>query len=457
MLKPLIIAAPASGSGKTTVTLGLLAALHKRGLKVAPFKVGPDYIDPGLHALACGRASRNLDGWMCGEQGVRSTFSRGCAGADLAVVEGVMGLFDGASGDNDVGSTAEIARWLNGRLVLVVDARAQARSAAALVSGFVRFDPELEFAGIIFNRVGSDRHEDLLREACAATEGLPPVLGCIRRTEEIGLPERYLGLLTAEEGILDDRLLQNLADVVENSVDIDVLATDPDAPVKENNEDGDVPARQTDIRLGVARDQAFCFYYQDNLEQLAAAGAELVEFSPMNDTGLPKSLDGIYLGGGYPELYAAELAANRPMREALRRAIEAGLPVYAECGGLVYLTEAIEENVMTGVFPAKARLLSRRKALGYREVTLTLDTLLGPAGTTLRGHEFHYSELEMPPEVERAYQVGARNGRERFAEGYSVGRALGSYIHLHFGSNPQVAQNFVAACRNQARKVDKEK
>ena len=448
MLKPIIIAAPSSGSGKTTVTLGLMAALSRRGLKVAPFKVGPDYIDPGLHAVASGRQSRNLDGWMCGEEGVRTSFARGAAGADVAIVEGVMGLFDGAAGDSNVGSTAEVAGWLNGRIILIIDARSQARSAAALVAGFVNFDPELEFAGIIFNRVGSDRHEELLRQACESVAGLPPVLGCIRRDEGIALPERHLGLLTAEEGVLNERLLQRLADVVESAIDVDALIqtveiNPPRSPFKKGG--GEVPA----VRIGIARDKAFCFYYPDNLEMLQTAGAELVEFSPLNDTALPENLDGLYIGGGYPEVYAEKLAANSSMLESVREAAKDDLPIYAECGGLVYLAAAIEAHPVVGLFPAPARLLPRRKALGYREVTLQKDCCLGRSGTVVRGHEFHYSEMDMPESVERLYRVSARNGRDEFAEGYSSGSVLGSYIHLHFGSHPQVADSFVSACRNK--------
>jgi len=446
MLKPLIIAAPASGSGKTTVTLGLMAALRRRGLKVAPFKVGPDYIDPGLHALACGRESRNLDGWMCGEDEVLSAFRRGCRNADVAVIEGVMGLFDGAAGDKDTGSTAEVAGWLDGRILLVVDARSQARSAAALVAGFVNFNPALKFAGIVFNRVGSARHEELLRQACASVPGLPPVLGCLRRDDEIALPERHLGLLTAEEGALDSDLLQRLAEVVEAAVDVEALVKG----CRERGQGEPEPeVRIHDVRIGIARDKAFCFYYPDNLELLQAAGAELVPFSPLNDDGLPEGLDGLYFGGGYPEVYAERLATNVEMLEDVRHAADRGLPVYAECGGLIYLAAAIESHPVIGIFPGVARLLPKRQALGYREVILQADCLLGTAGTTLRGHEFHYSELALPDSVERVYRVAARNGREQYDEGYRAGNVLGSYVHLHFGSCPQAAEHFVAACRNK--------
>ena len=289
-LQPLLIAAPSSGCGKTTVTLGLLAALRRRGLRVAPFKVGPDYIDPGLHRLAAGRISHNLDGWMCGEQEVKRLFGRAVEVADVALIEGVMGLFDGASGTSDVGSSAEIAGWLDGKVLLVVDARSQARSVAALISGFCDFNPQLKWAGVILNRVGSERHEQLLRDACTAVPGLPPVLGCLPRSEEIGLPERHLGLMTAEEGHLDAVLLERLADWLEQHVDIESLltATGTGMPPVEIPAVASQVDKQT-VRIGIARDAAFCFYYQDNLDRLTAAGAELVPFSPLTDRALPYS------------------------------------------------------------------------------------------------------------------------------------------------------------------------
>ncbi|GAB4177357.1 MAG: cobyrinate a,c-diamide synthase [Geothermobacteraceae bacterium] len=452
MLKPLIIAAPASGSGKTTLTLGLLAALKRRGISVAPFKVGPDFIDPGHHAAACGRVSRNLDGWMCGEKEVRTIFARGCSGAELAVVEGVMGLFDGASGDSDEGSTAEIARWLSGRILLVVDARSQARSAAALVKGFVDFDARLEFAGVVFNRVGSARHEELLRQAVASTPGLPPVLGCLPRESGIELPERHLGLVTAADGAVD---YQALADLVEAHLDIDALfenlhrRENDSAARTPGRQEGSLPdtgpSPQAKVCIGVARDTAFCFCYPENLERLEAAGARLVFFSPLTDS-LPEQIDGLYLPGGYPELHIGQLAANRVLLEDVRERVEAGLPVYAECGGLLLLCAGLEGHRLSGVFPAEARMLARRKALGYREVTMTAGTPLGPAGTKARGHEFHYSELDMPPGIERAYRLARKGGADLGVEGFRYKNVLASYVHLHFGSNPRLAENFVSFC-----------
>ncbi|MDO3377519.1 cobyrinate a,c-diamide synthase [Geoalkalibacter halelectricus] len=437
-----LIAAPASGCGKTTLTLALLAALRRRGLRVAPFKVGPDFIDPGHHAAACGRASRNLDSWMCGPKGMREIFQRGCRDADLAVIEGVMGLFDGAAGADDLGSSAEIARLLDARIILVIDARAQARSAAALVQGFTRFDARLRFAGVICNRVGSARHAELLREAFASVDGLPPLLGCLPRDTELSLPERHLGLVTAQDRAPGEAFYGQLADWLENRIDLDKLLPSvpsvPSVPI--------APPPAPKARIAVARDQAFCFYYPDNLELLEAAGAQLVFFSPLRDPHLPEQIDGLYLGGGYPELHAQTLAANTSLLADLRRAAHGGLPIYAECGGFMLLAQSIDDQPMAGIFPARARLLHKRKALGYREITLSADGLLGPAGTRLRGHEFHYSEMHPPPEVPRRYRLSRRGGEALPDEGFCLHNVLGSYIHLHFGSHPQAAEHFVNFC-----------
>ncbi len=446
-MRPLIVAAPASGSGKSSVTLGLLGALRRRGLAVAPFKVGPDFIDPGHHAAAGGRLSRNLDGWMCGRDRVLASFAAGCADTGLAVVEGVMGLFDGADGASDAGSSAEIARWLGGKILLVVDARAQARSAAAVAKGFVDFAPGLEFAGVLYNRVGSANHERLLREAHASVPGLPPLLGCLPRSEEVVLPERHLGLVTAGDAGAN-AIYPQLADWVAAHVDLDRLLAalaGPPPAVSHPVAGGRTGVSRT-VRIGVARDQAFCFCYPENLELLELAGAELVFFSPLIET-LPAGLAGLYLPGGYPELHVERLAANLELLTGLRRATEQGLPVYAECGGLLLLADSLDGVPLAGVFPAAARLLAKRRALGYREVTMTADTSLGPAGTVARGHEFHYSELAMPAEIPRAYRVTGRDGAPCGTEGYLRGNVLGSYVHLHFASNPRLAEHFVASCR----------
>jgi cobyrinic acid a,c-diamide synthase len=446
----LVIAGTQSGVGKTTVTLGLLAALRRRGLVVQPFKVGPDFIDPGHHSRAAGRVSRNLDGWMLSRKANAALFHRQAKDADVAVVEGVMGLFDGYDGLSDAGSTAQIAKWLGLPVLLVVDAKAMARSAAALVHGFSSFDPNLTLAGVIFNRIGSATHLEYLQQALAYLKGVP-CFGGLPRDQALVIPERHLGLATTEDYPLEEAYLQHLADWLEAHLDLDgllkalPLLSLPEAQAPE--------VAHPTVRLGVARDRAFCFYYPENLELLADSGAELVPFSPLNDRELPTGLHGIYLGGGYPELYAGQLAANASMRQEVKEYAVAGMPIYGECGGLMYLAKEIRDlegqaHPMTGVFPFTVRMLPRLKALGYREVTLAAAGILGPAGTKARGHEFHYSEmLGEPIGVSRLYRLTPRKGGRAVAEGYCEHNVLASYVHLHFGSNPEVARNLVASCR----------
>ena len=454
-MKRFVVAAPHSGSGKTTVTLGIMAALSRRGLRVAPFKVGPDFIDPGYHRLVTGVPSVNLDGWMCPAGFVRDTFARHAADGDVAVIEGVMGLFDGIDGVSESGSTAEVAKLLAAPVLLVVDARSQARSAAALVHGFAGFDAGVKVAGVVFNNVASANHERVLREALAAYLPEIPVLGCLPRDAALAIPSRHLGLTTAEENPLSAAFLDHLVTVVEQHLDLDALL----APGQEGlpgaaGEKEAVPpsvAVPDPVRIAVARDAAFCFAYPDNLRLLEEAGAEIRFFSPLADEGLPAGTDGIYLPGGYPELFAAQLAGNGAMKGAILRAVEGDMPVYAECGGFIYLTEGVQSegdlHPFVGVFPVRTRMLPRRKALGYREVLFTGDGPIGPAGTAARGHEFHYSEMEeMPGEIERLYRVN-RKGVELGCEGYRRRNCLASYIHLHFGSSPVIARHFVGGCR----------
>jgi cobyrinic acid a,c-diamide synthase len=446
----LVIAGTQSGVGKTTVTLGLLAALRRRGLVVQPFKVGPDFIDPGHHTRAAGRVSRNLDGWMLSRQTNEALFRRQAQDADVAVVEGVMGLFDGYDGLSDAGSTAQMAKWLGLPVLLVVDARAMARSAAALVHGFASFDPDLTLAGVIFNRIGSVTHLDYLQQALSSLKGVS-CFGGLPRDQELAIPERHLGLATTEDHPLKEAYLHYLADWLETHLDLDGLLKA--LPLLALPEEQAREAASPTVRLGVARDRAFCFYYPENLELLGDSGAELVPFSPLNDRKLPAGLHGIYLGGGYPELYAAQLAANSGMRQAIRECAAAGVPIYAECGGLMYLAREIRDlegqaHSMAGVFPFTVRMLPRLKALGYREVTMAATGLLGAAGTKARGHEFHYSEMVGEPTgVPGIYHLKSRKGGETVAEGYCKHNTLASYVHLHFGSNPDVARNLVASCR----------
>ena len=453
-MKKIVIAAPHSGSGKTTVTLGIMAALKRRGLRVAPFKVGPDFIDPGYHRLVTGTPSVNLDGWICEAGFIRESFVHHAQGADIAVIEGVMGLFDGIDGVSDSGSTAQVAKLLGAPAVLVVDARSQARSAAALVHGFATFDPGIRVAGVIFNNVASANHELILREALAANAPDLALLGCLPRDPALAIPSRHLGLLTAEENPLSEEFLGHLVQVIEQHLDLEaLLRLDPSPPATASGVD-DAVDRFGDadrVRIAVARDAAFCFVYQDNLRLLRESGAELCYFSPLKESSLPDGISGIYLPGGYPELFAQPLAENQAMKQALREAVEAEMPLYAECGGFIYLTRGVvAHEVMhdfVGIFPVRTRMLPRRKALGYREVELLGESVIGGKGSIARGHEFHYSEMEeMPPEVERLYRV-SRKGVTLGREGYRHKNCLASYVHLHFGSAPVIARSFVQRCR----------
>jgi len=465
-MKRIVIAAPQSGSGKTTLTLGIMAALRKRGLNVAPFKVGPDFIDPGYHQLVTGTFSVNLDGWICDHGFIHESFARHAAGADIAVIEGVMGLFDGIDGVCEAGSTAEIAKLLAAPVILVVDARSQARSAAALVHGFASFDPGLGVAGVIFNNVASENHERILREAMGASSPGIAVIGCLPRDPSLAIPSRHLGLVTAEENPLSGEFLEHLVRMVDRHLDLEALlglenpaaatavrAGQPGEVAWQPAGEAGAPGREEarPVRIAVARDAAFCFVYQDNLRLLRESGAELCWFSPLADGALPERISGIYLPGGYPELFAQRLCENDLMKEAIRGAIEAGMPVYAECGGFIYLTRGVQadglQHPFVGVFPVLTRMLPRRKALGYREVELLGDGLIGGKGTLARGHEFHYSEMgEMPAGIERLYRV-SKKGVELGQEGYRYKNCLASYIHLHFGSSQGIAISFVGHCR----------
>ncbi len=446
VIAALCITGLASSVGKTTVTLALAAAFRRRGLRVRCAKVGPDFIDPGFHEAVTGTPSRSLDGWMLEPEALRRAFARAGHEADLVLVEGVMGLFDGLDGRSETASTAEVAKRFGLPVVLVVDASAQVRSAAALVLGAERLDPDLDVAAVVFNRAGGERHVRWLHEAleghCRAR-----ALGALPWRDELRLPERHLGLVTARERRFAAASCDALADLAERSIDLDaVLALARSTVAPEAPPAPAVPR----TRLGVALDDAFQFYYPENLEALRAAGAEVVPWSPLEDAGLP-DVDGLYLGGGYPEVHALRLAANATARAAVRDFVLAGRPVYAECGGLMYLAERLEDpdgraHPMVGVLPVHVRLRPRRLTLGYREVRLEADSLLGPRGVRLRGHEFHASHLEAPPAVEATYRVSDPAGGEPWPEGYRVGNTLASYVHLHFDSRPETADAFVAAC-----------
>ena len=447
-----VIAGTQSGVGKTTLTIGLLAALRKRGLSVQPFKIGPDFIDPGHHTAVTGVPSRNLDGWMLSQAYNTTVFNRSLQGHDVGVVEGMMGLFDGYDGKSEAGSTAEMAKWLGLPVLLVVDTSALARSVAAVIHGFQHFDPELNVAGVIFNKIGGRGHLRYLEEAVRDVPNIT-VLGGLPSDEAITLPERHLGLVTTEERQLSVEQIDHLAGVIEEHLDLSSLLrlnTFPQPPTPDPQSQPDRASPASPVRLGIARDEAFCFYYPDNLELLEQAGATLVFFSPLHDPHLPPNLHGLYLGGGYPEVHARTLAANTTMRQEIKDFIQDGRTVYAECGGFMYLTQGIQDVEghdfpMVGIYPTVVRMRSRLSALGYTEVAIPPTNGLFPA-LRVRGHEFHYSELVPDLTVKQTrtlYEVRQRAAEATRPEGYMYKRCLASYIHLHFGSNPTFAQQLV--------------
>ncbi len=436
-----IIAGTSSGSGKTTIALGLMAAFKARGLRVQPYKCGPDFIDPGLHKLITGTVSRNLDLWMSGEDFTHRCFHKYLQDADIAVIEGVMGMFDGGQS-----SSASLAGALKVDTILVLDVRSTAESAAAILKGFETLDPCVTPKGVILNRIGSKRHlslvSDAIKKHCSSE-----ILGYIPKTLEFSIPSRHLGLLTGDEAPLSSEAIGILTETVSKHIDLDRILelctlTPPSPPA--------IPKVKNRCRIAVARDRAFCFYYEDNLDLLRTEGAELVFFSPLIDSSLPENIDAVYLGGGYPELYAKELSANHSMIETIIKWVENDGLVYAECGGFMYLTEGIVDTAdtfhpMAAVFPVKARMQKSRTSLGYRQVTTRDRSCFGPTGTILRGHEFHYSAIDtMPDHIKRIYQV---NNDTR--EGYCHKNVLGGYMHLHFGYCPQMVTQFIKNCQHQ--------
>lgn len=450
----LVVAGTASGIGKTSVMIGLTRALRDRGLKVAVFKCGPDYLDPTYHVRAAGGTCHNLDGWMMGRDAVIGTFARACEGADIALIEGVMGLFDGVSPTTEEGSTAEIAKWLDAPVMLVVDVSGMARTVAAIARGAAVFDPELRLAGIFCNRVGSRGHLEIL---CKALSDLT-VLGGLPNEPALTFPERHLGLRTADEQAVPDSILWELGRVTGEWCDLDAILTVARAapPVSRQlstKADATSPSR---CRIGVALDEAFHFYYEYNLHCLKNLGAELVYFSPISDRRLP-AVNGLYIGGGYPEIHAEALSANVSMREQISAFAADGGTIYAECGGLMYLCNAIEtldgqRYPMAGVIPAHAVMHARLQALGYVEVETQAVSALGPAGLRFRGHQFRYSELRpLNDRIDCAYRVVRRRDGQVVAEGYTVKNTLASYVHAHWASNPTIAERLVDACVRQTQ------
>jgi cobyrinic acid a,c-diamide synthase len=453
-MQAIIIAGTHSGCGKTTVTLGMLAALRKKGLRVQQFKAGPDFIDSGLHKLITGRPSRNLDLWMCGETYVKKSFHVNSLDADVSVVEGVMGLYDG------VLSTASLADTLGLPVVLVLDAYGMAESAGAIVKGFAGYNRHqgghrFSFSGVIFNRVASVNHYERLK---ASVRDMP-VLGYLPRDPDFEIPHRHLGLTVAEECPIGDENLRRLSYAVLQYIDVAALLKRQSIKGSENqrvrNSDTSIPGYfDARVKIAVAHDRAFCFYYEDNLDLLKNEGAEIVRFSPLSDSGIPEDMDAVYIGGGYPELYAKELSRNRSMLRSIHDWAFGDKPLYAECGGLMYLSQGIYDFEgtffpMAGIYPFETQMKKGRSKLGYREICLNEDCLLGEKGEKLRGHEFHYSEIKNGWHSEEVYSVKDGSGQRTGSEGYRFRNTLASYIHIHFGSNPAIAGNFVRCAKER--------
>ncbi len=450
MAPALVIAGVRSGVGKTTIATGIMGALTRRGMRVQPFKAGPDYIDPSYHKLACGVPSRNLDTWLMPHDAVSELYQRASDSRQISVIEGVMGVFDGHSNLSEEGSSAELAKLLDAPVILVADASKVARSVAAEVLGYQQFDPDLRIAGVILNGVGGPRHLDFCAPQIEATTGLP-VLGYLPRRAELEQPERHLGLIPTVEGTVVDAWYDTLISQVEETIDLDRLlkiaaGSNPPAAVPNLYPEEDQPKRAV---IALAQDAAFSFYYQDSLDLLQAWGAELVTFSPLQDAGLPAGAGGVYIGGGFPEMFAQELSQNEPMLQSMRQAVRRGLPVYAECGGLMYLGQSLSDlegvqHTMVGAIPVVSSMVGRQLHLGYREVESCTDSPLLRKGQRVRGHEFHWSVLEQPADPEQSvYRVVDQDNRP---EGFQAGSVWASYIHIHLGSDPTLAKRFVDTC-----------
>jgi cobyrinic acid a,c-diamide synthase len=452
-MKGFLIAGPASGVGKTTVSLAISAGLHARGLRIQAFKCGPDFLDAGHLTAVTQRPARNLDRWMMDVESVVSAFAESSADVDVAVVEGMMGLFDGISGRGEQGSAAEIAKILSLRVILVVDASKSARSIAAVIRGFEVFDPELRFAGLVLNGVAGESHFRLLSEAITPN-CITPILGWLPQDPAVRIPERHLGLHTAAE--IDWREKRSALQELAEQLNLDLLlAPEFELPAIDAYVVAPRPAPR--VAVGIARDEAFCFYYQDNLDFLERAGARLVEFSPLRDTHLPPELDALYLGGGYPELHAEQLSLNATLVSDIRQFVALRRPVYAECGGMMYLGESLRTrdgkvHEMSGVLPIETDMTEKLVHFGYVEVELLLDSLIGTKGTVLRGHSFHCSQCSATRDLPATFEARYTLSKRTRAEGYACGNVLASYIHLHFRGAPFVPERIVDIAGQVARR-----
>ncbi|SFW57916.1 cobyrinate a,c-diamide synthase [Selenomonas ruminantium] len=449
----LVIAATQSGAGKTTIVTGLLAALRQRGLSVQSFKAGPDYIDPGYHALASGQPAHNLDSWLTPKEILPEILAAEAEHADIAIVEGVMGLYDG--GRQGISSTAEIAKIIKAPVLLVIDAKSMGASAAAIAKGFRDYDPSVKLAGVILNRLGSDTHEAMIREAMAGID--MPVYGALRRNDGLRMPERHLGLVPVEEN-KERELIGRMGEAVAGQLDLDRLLELARSAEPLAIEESSLPgAGAYSCRIGVAKDEAFSFYYPASLKVLARLGAEIVPFSPLHDEKLP-AVDGLFIGGGFPEMFAGQLAANAAMRQAVWQAAQNDMPILAECGGYMYLMDSLQDfagvsHPMGGVFAGQAVMTEKLQMVGYVEAELQKDSLLGKAGTKLKGHEFHFSKEREPIQQDKAPFIFRKlRNNSQYPAGQQVKNVLGSYLHLHFAGCPDAAENFVRQCAAYKKK-----
>lgn len=451
LLPRIVIAGTHSGVGKTTIVTGLLAALKERGLTVQSYKVGPDYIDPGYHQLATGKTSHNLDTWLVPTDKILPIFTKTALGNDIAVIEGVMGLYDG--GRQGVSSTAAISKLLKAPVILVIDARSMGESAAAIALGYKMYDQEVNIVGVIINRLGSSNHEKMVREALERLN--IPILGCIYRNEALGMPERHLGLTPVAEHLTED-LLTNLRTQISQQVDVsailEIAQQAPSLPLVVAGQA--VPAHEAQgVRIGVAQDEAFSFYYPESIDVLEAMGAEIVPFSPLRDKELP-NVHGLLLGGGFPEMFLKELSGNSSMRQSIAKACKDGMPIYGECGGLMYLTKGIMDfdgthYDMVGVIPASCSMQTTLQTVGYVEAIALTDNILCSAGESLRGHEFHFSLMnieESPDDFPWAFTFKKTRTGAVYPGGYVHGNVVASYLHMHFAGHELAAATFLKKC-----------
>lgn len=458
----IVLAGTQSGVGKTTISMGIMAALKKRGLDIQPFKVGPDYIDPAFHSFITQNSARNLDSWMLDEKTVLELFVAASKEKDMAVVEGVMGLYDGSEGDKHRGSTADVAKIIDAPVVLIVNGKGMAASAAAQVLGYKLFDTSLNIKAVIINNISGDVHYHLLKRIIERETQIP-CIGYMPFNSEIQLKSRHLGLIPAKE--VDDlkAKIEELAHMVERTIDLEALIEIANQSSELEYKAFEIKRVVQDINIGVAWDKAFSFYYEDNLELLRKLGANLIFFSPINDTKLPDNIHGIYLGGGFPEVFAKELESNIFMREDMKRRLEGNIPAYAECGGFMYLTKAIntiegQRYEMVGIFDTEARMTHRLQRFGYIYVNIHEECSISKNNTEVRAHEFHRSVIDEHHHMHYVYTVNKKRDHEiikTWSCGLKKYHTLGSYAHIHFYSNKKLAEDFLLNCRAYRReKVD---